>query len=236
MKCLEHLILHAGELPGSEEFKAQVMMVVPAEYKFVPCYKEDGSLCGCYTAMKRFPSGGRASCKIHGKHADKGAAGVWKALQAAGYPGFCLTQCPVLLSRCMPGNGKHRVSHTGYCRHSAMRLDMLLVGPRLVAGIEVQGSDHKDQRVIKRDEYKQCEVEERFDKRCGVFQFEVDAELEKASKESGAGVSGSSDKENKCMNQTTVRKSSRQRRAPARDGMLSHADSIALEVVEYLKG
>lgn len=147
---------------------AALQQHMPDGYHITQCCTSEGVACGCYTALKRKPSRGWAACKVHGPKADHGASDALQAVRDAGYKGPVLTQFPLF------SEGTRRVSRKqakmskkqgrgrgGQFNASKLKVDMMFCNPDVpcFVALEVQGTDHCVERIVKRDVVKQCAVE-----------------------------------------------------------------------------
>lgn len=156
--------------------------MMPPGYKIYKCCNEARDACGCYTALKRAPSGGcMPQCKIHGARPDGGAEEALNSIIKAGYCGIVVTQFPIHsvkgknLSRSLPSMNRSRKSATksqgGRFQPRPIYLDMLLCGSSTFAAIEVQGTSHSDKRTKHRDTKKAGAVS-RFEN-CMLFEMQA---------------------------------------------------------------
>lgn len=195
-------------------------MLPSQEYNFFPCRNAEGSLCGCYTVLKKSKVDEPPNCKAHGDNADEGAGVAVQALRDAGLDWTIVTQCPIHsdpakhVSRALPSMNRTRKGSKcrgGVYTSRTLKVDFMLcsnVGCRPVfAVVEVQGRNHSDSRVAYRDEVKFTAVD-----LMGLAWFEMDVAQQYRPRDTR----------------------SRTRRCTAVGPYVSHFDSVAHEVVNFL--
>lgn len=224
-----------------QDVPPSVTEAMPSNYHITRCQAKDGSWCGCYTALK--DKSGIPNCKIHGENADQGAEAVLGKVQGAGYAGPVFTQFPIYSEgkQCVSrhhasmdrsndgrqrkggqGKGKGGQYHGG-----TQKVDILLCSwsCKRLAAIEVQGENHREGRVKRRDRGKKRGVDFLAD--CSFFEMSGQSAKEpKGQVTTQAGTSGS----------IASSRSKREIATPIRlQNTLSPQRCIAHEVVAFLR-
>lgn len=190
---------------------------MPKGYKLHKCSNKDHQACGCYIALKKAPGKKTLpSCKIHGVNADHGAEAALDSFVSAGYVGPILTQFPI---HTLPGKGQSKAlpgkkrstggvgkeqSKGGQYNKRMMKVDMLLCGNDCFAAIEIQGDSHRDCRNEHRDLIKAAAVSQLGD--CRLFEIHA------------------------CLGEYKPRGT----RSKCSQSTITHTESVALELVQYL--